>query len=233
MVKAAWKILDTNKDDVSRFHTTRVLVYTPPSENPTVQERCEPSLAGLVGLHIVHKTTSAPQWIWSTFEHVDNVPDTNDVAQNKLNARYNFFTPNCKNCTAQNEPPPKPWNPNLSAPPSQIVRVLPIAQNDVSAPPINSMFQKALSSIAPKSVWKNYQLISAQWPSIQPTTRCEISPIKPMGEPIPEFLANSTLESYTQRPTPQTGSSCISCHNNATTLSSKHADFTYLLERAH
>ena len=29
---------------------------------------------GLVGLHIVQRTPSRPQWIWSTFEQVDNVP---------------------------------------------------------------------------------------------------------------------------------------------------------------
>jgi cytochrome c len=31
---------------------------------------------GLVGLHIVQKTPSAPQWIWATFEHTGNVEGT-------------------------------------------------------------------------------------------------------------------------------------------------------------
>ena len=39
---------------------------------------------GLVGLHIAHKTQHAPQWIWSTFEQVDNYkgpdPSFNDPA---------------------------------------------------------------------------------------------------------------------------------------------------------
>ena len=30
---------------------------------------------GLVGLHIITRTNSAPQWVWSTFEHVANAPD--------------------------------------------------------------------------------------------------------------------------------------------------------------
>ena len=30
---------------------------------------------GLVGLHIIIRTNSAPQWVWSTFEHVANAPD--------------------------------------------------------------------------------------------------------------------------------------------------------------
>ena len=39
-----------------------------------VTGQCAPTLVGLVGLHIVQKTKSRPQWIWSTFEQVDNVP---------------------------------------------------------------------------------------------------------------------------------------------------------------
>ena len=30
---------------------------------------------GLVGLHLVSRTPKRPQWIWSSFEHVDNVPN--------------------------------------------------------------------------------------------------------------------------------------------------------------
>ena len=36
---------------------------------------CEEKKVALVGLHFVHKTKSRPQWIWTTFEHIDNVPD--------------------------------------------------------------------------------------------------------------------------------------------------------------
>ena len=35
---------------------------------------CSKSAVALVGLHIAIKTESRPQWVWSTFEHVDNVP---------------------------------------------------------------------------------------------------------------------------------------------------------------
>lgn len=78
MVKASWKVLDGN-DKRENFHTVDALVYTPgnsdPSKGPVVPESCKAEPVGLVGLHIVHKTSSAPQWVWSTFEHVDNVPE--------------------------------------------------------------------------------------------------------------------------------------------------------------
>jgi hypothetical protein len=32
----------------------------------------------LVALHFVYKTPSRPQWIWSTFEHADNVPESGE-----------------------------------------------------------------------------------------------------------------------------------------------------------
>jgi hypothetical protein len=35
---------------------------------------CAKSAVALVGLHIAIKTSSRPQWVWSTFEQVDNVP---------------------------------------------------------------------------------------------------------------------------------------------------------------
>ena len=35
---------------------------------------------GLVGFHIAQKTETSPQWIWSTFEHVDNLA-TNRLQQ--------------------------------------------------------------------------------------------------------------------------------------------------------
>jgi hypothetical protein len=33
----------------------------------------EPRRLALVGMHIAMRTTSSPQWMWATFEHVDNV----------------------------------------------------------------------------------------------------------------------------------------------------------------
>jgi hypothetical protein len=35
-------------------------------------DHCEVIDVALVGMHIVHKTESNPQWIWATFEHQDN-----------------------------------------------------------------------------------------------------------------------------------------------------------------
>ena len=63
--------------------------------------------------------------------------------------------------------------------------------------------------------------------------------------PAPPYLANSTLETYTQGTTPLASSSCMACHANATSFQPRPAtgeasrspfnqsDFTFTLEKAH
>lgn len=234
MVKAAWMPL-ASPSDTARFHSTQALVYTPATENPKVQESCTVQLVGLVGLHIAHKTQGAPQWIWSTFEHVDNVPNQDQVKSGKLASRYNFFDPACKDC-AVNQTPPRPWNPNKPIMvngklfKSQIVRVdvRPPLMVD-SANSHNAEAQALLAGVNPQSVWRNYELISTQWPT-QPG-KCAVAELED-GNPAPQFLANSTLETYIQGKVPGVSSSCIRCHNNAAMTTAKSSDFTFLLERA-
>jgi hypothetical protein len=56
---------------------------------------------GLVGMHIGHKSKTSPQWIWSTFEQVDNL-DVDAVAHPKLNP--SFVDPNCPMCAVNQQP---------------------------------------------------------------------------------------------------------------------------------
>ncbi len=220
MLKAAWVVMG-EKYDARQFHTTQALVYNNPDEQPGVKPACHLETVGLVGFHIAHKTQDEPQWIWSTFEHIANAPTK---GQPHSRSFYNYFNAACQDC-AINQPPPRPWNPATPhTPPTQVERVIPIT-NEVKA--LNAAYHSALESAVAGSVWKNYELISTQWP-----TNAN-SPIDPTGAPAPSFLANTTLETYIQGEVPQTSSSCIGCHNNATTTAGLFSDFTYLLQRAH
>jgi len=75
-VKAAWKELCTDSDKCrvvdypSRYFAREVIVY----DELTGDCEEQPRLMGLVGLHVIQKTFWAPQWIWTTFEQIDNVP---------------------------------------------------------------------------------------------------------------------------------------------------------------
>ncbi|GAB6464711.1 hypothetical protein bcgnr5380_60270 [Bacillus cereus] len=219
MVKSAWKVMGAG-DDAKRFHTAKALVYTNPGEHEGVQAACKLQTVGLVGLHIAHKTQGEPQWVWSSFEHVDNVPSQGEPIDK---AHYNFFNKSCTTCQV-NQPPPRPWNPNNPyTQPTQVMRVIPLTD---STKRLNATYQALLNKNFPGTVWANYELISTQWPT-NPT-----NPIDPIGNPAPTFLANATMETYIQGRVPKGSSSCMDCHNDATMHNGKPADFTYLLQRA-
>ena len=124
---------------------------------------------------------------------------------------------------SQHQPPPRPWDPNVEPFPagymSQVVRVIPVTEDTQK---LNQEFQALLAG----TVWENYMLISTQWPTDAK------SAIDPTGAPAPQFLANTTLETYIQGEVPLASSSCIDCHNNATTTQGTFSDFTYILELA-
>ena len=68
-IKAAWMDMSGVKNP-QRYYT-RTAYMMDPFANPVT---CKKVTVGLVGLHIVQKTQSRPQWVWSTFEQIDNVP---------------------------------------------------------------------------------------------------------------------------------------------------------------
>lgn len=219
MIKTAWVKMG-GKYDPAKFYTTYALVYNNPSEEAGVKPSCVLQQVGLVGFHIAHKTANEPQWVWSTFEHVDNVPT---MGQKPTLAAYNFFNAQCKDCQV-NEPPPRPWNPGTPfTKPTQAERVIAITPE---AQQLNASYHQALAAVVPDSVWLNYELVSTQWP-----TNAQ-SKTDPTGAPAPSFLANTTLETYIQGHVKQTSSSCTACHNNATSTTGMPSDFTYLLQRA-
>jgi hypothetical protein len=225
MVKAAWKILGAG-DDRTRFYTRKALVWTPGSTNPVRPATCAVSDVGMIGLHIATKVKDTPQWVWSTFEHRSNVPDLSSLPA-KL--PYSFYNQDCKDCTAVNKPPPRPWDPTKPGQPTQIARVTPI---DAPTVALNKSWQAALASVNPASPWQYYDLISTQWPT-QTSNGCNaLSETSPAGNPAPQFLANSTLESYIQSAVPNVSSSCIECHMNAAATTGKFSDFTYMLSMA-
>jgi hypothetical protein len=258
MVKASWKLM-TQSDLAKRsYHVIDGLLYRGANS-------CVPVKLGLIGFHVGHKTDSRQQWIWTTFEHKDNVPTQQQVKAGFHGETFSFYDVNHTDRPV-NQVPDGPWDPDtrkwdLSHPSkfkSQIVRTgidtrfndgFPATlQEDVEA--LNKKFH-SVPQIA-GTVWANYNLIITQWPSSFP---CVI--LKDPGHlpdptctPFPTFLANSTLETFSQplqladadkkNPgIPLATSSCISCHNNATTkppqnskTTAMRSDFTYILEKA-
>jgi hypothetical protein len=225
MLKVSWKVL-AGSDDPARFHTVDGLVYA--AANDRRPASCIEKKLGMVGFHIVHKTNTTPQWIWTTFEHIDNAPSEQAVVDGTARRHYSFYNYNCAAARCPvNQTPPQPWNPQIEPVPggfkSQVVRKLRLMEDVLS---LNANFTGLDGFLG--TVWQNYMLIGTQWPTDP------FSKVDPTGVPAPTYLANTTLETYNQGDLPLASSSCMACHNNATTLHlpAGASDFTFTLEKA-
>ncbi|PCR94635.1 hypothetical protein CP336_19955 [Pseudomonas fluorescens] len=228
-IKSSWRIL-TPRDNARRYLTmiARVARFNDQGEKIGVSE----AFLGLVGLHIITKANGYPQWIWSTFEQVDNVPPKVQVNgqwvdQPASGTAYSYFnaaapaaTLNQSPCDWQTQGPhqvcvPKPGTTFQT--PNPLNRVTPIA--DITNQ-INASYQADPG--LQKSVLKYYQLITTQRP-LMPD-----NPGNPLGQPTPALSANVTMESYIQP-----NSSCMNCHSMATPVKSPYkSDYSYLFKFA-
>jgi hypothetical protein len=191
-LKIAWKVLGKT-DDASRFFTMDGFIKDEDKNNKEITRKVK---LGLVGLHIGHKSASSPQWIWSTFEQIDNLA-TDQVAHPNLNP--SFANPSCEIC-AVNVLPVADKNGVYPRIPVQAWRSVPIP-NDKMA--LNAQVRTAMAKSG--SVWQYYQLIDTQWPTgpTSPPANPK-GPLpdavanKPGGNPTPVYLTNITMETYFQ-----------------------------------
>lgn len=210
-VKSAWLDM-TGIQNPERFHTRSAYVYDPDSG------QCTPKTMGLVGLHIVVKTPTRPQWIWASFEQIDNIP------QNGAQAPYNFNDGSgtlMPRTNPINYPPPAPT-------PTQkfnVTRTRPINASTVQT---NAAYQQVLKTKG-SGVWQYYQLVMTQWPTPGKTPGNSGAPpftipgCNPNNPPLPcgnqnpgTAFSNITMETFDQT---ALSTSCMACHSNAQTQS--------------
>jgi hypothetical protein len=247
-IKTAWRMLDPSQGDrLDRYYTVDATIQVDAQHSQSGRPMTIEAKLGLVGFHVIQRTKQpSPQdWIWSTFEHMDNAPLADNARDPTLIAppiptqgtppasvtqAYSYFNPNYHGPT--NVPPalgsgesvykwaPRPPFASAYANPggfgTQVVRCWQIfPATDL----VNKYFQKLLKG----SVWENYQLIGSQWmggTENQPGANGN----------IPRYLSNTTLETYIQF---SSFGSCLECHNSAATkVKGLGANFSFLLERA-
>jgi hypothetical protein len=220
-IKLSWKELGPN-DEASRFLTKRLEISTSQSpSSPLPPTRM--ITAGLVGMHISMRTQSSPEWIWATFEQVDNVRQ-NKMANGKL-SHANFTNPslvsppvnqlparnggcdeNGQNCTT--------WYEDRTQAPVQVARVVLPTQPNLNeddarlatgTEALNTQVQAILGSQS--SVLQYYELVGAQWP-VHPRAAAFVGGAnsapgsiqhKVPGDILPVFLVNTTMETYFQK----------------------------------
>ena len=215
-IKLAWKQLGDN-DIPSRYLTREAIVVSTSFDekgNP-VKTRSK-QLLGLVGMHITALTQTAPNWIWTTFEQVDNVV-ANDLEFGKsLKGERIRVHPNFNNTDNPTKPvnvlPPKnavpdakgdftTWNEKKTTNPVQLTRLVPIPPATAA---LNHMVQTLLAKES--SVLQYYELVGAQWP-VQPGfpafpggagSAPESVLFKTPGRVVPVYVINTVLEFYFQ-----------------------------------
>jgi len=214
-IKASWRIL---KSADPAYYTMTATVAGLPNNPVTL---------GLVGLHLVINTQLHPEFVWATFEHVNNAPNcTNPQAPPA--AGWSFLSSSCATCLQQNGvngcpqcnfnvAPTTP--PGITGPATQVCRVYSDGTdpgsmtngnnndtNRFNIDTLNSQIAGFLSQLpvtSPMSVWKNYTLVSGLWTN---------GGVPSGGADVQRGsleAANTTMETFYQQP----NHNCFSCHN--------------------
>jgi hypothetical protein len=197
-LRLAWKIMGGG-DQRARFYRKTV----------RVPDKADPVEVGLVGLHINHKTLNHPEWIWSTFEHIDNVRG-NPLGEGRRSLP-SFYNPACPACATNK----KPTEENGLCDATGVCRTQVTRGSAIPADTaaLNTQVQHLLR--ARGSLWQYYELIGTQYRS--PNT----------GKLTPRVLRNSVMETYLPR------SNCLGCHGKAKIADGrKDADGSFLLRKA-
>jgi hypothetical protein len=247
-LKSAWRILPNGSANARYLTTQAVLV--------TSSGACTTATMGLVGLHIIHKTVTQPQFIWATFEQVDNVPPaapatfSNPSCKCQTAIPHSCISPppggavfqNClsrqtqgQNCTANTPPPYDNETAGCRAFPTQVTRARPISSG--SSDPVvatNTAAQQLITGTNAKSVFQYYQLVDVLW-SVSPQDSYTNSPGKP-GPVTPLSMSGATPDpnalpvANTTMETYVQSLTCLTCHVHASVANGKYAsDFSFIM----
>lgn len=206
LVKAAWREVDA--EDAPYFHTTEACVCDDEKlDKNGVPVDCEVKTMGLAGFHLMTKTEAAPQWIWSTYEQVDNTTAIHPQVQPL----------NDPDCPAERCPPNRQTAEGI---PTQLTRVIQIPDQD----PVCHAKDQAVNNLAklnadvqkdPKlldSFLRYYEVVGTQWP-LPGSDQLDGKKKKTQFQVRPELLGNTTMESFSQNT-----STCMGCHVMSRTL---------------
>jgi hypothetical protein len=183
-VKSAWMVLKGGESNRSRYYHRKAWVRTraPGSDKaPT----CTREEVALIGLHIVQKTLNSPQWIWSSFEHVDNL--TNRRPADSPDAIAPFALHDASTDGLATHPV---WPMSEPAVPFNVARVYPLHPAAIATNRRYVAALRALKVAGPGDVlWQHYRLVTTQWPRDPRSPQVE-------GVSFPRLLLNGQAYSY-------------------------------------
>ncbi len=221
LVKATWRQLTLDEYNSGRYLTAPIIRYRNPDPSNT-EAFCYETIDaaptestlpyGLTGLHIIHKTTNYPTFVFATFEQVDNL---NSGLPDSSLFYYN------RNST----PPILPGKQTVTS------RAHPISDetNDVTSQVHLQLRQLLADNGLSDSVWLYYKLIGVQGAATDPsdtegTDYFLANIVTETNEALRSF--SGTLNNNTGTINPQntnlrkgqtafTGGGCKGCHGNA------------------
>jgi hypothetical protein len=233
--KASWKVVADGTAPTG-FYTEKTTVPLLKNKKGGGIEvdgtKTRPVTVALVGLHVVGVTDNHPEFLWGTFEQVQNAPDLPPSLPSPSpvsNQSFTFYAANTA-ASACNQPSPAPSVTDKAkqtvAPVTNVFRqfatgnAAPNRTADILA--LNTSAQTEMSNMGsfnppqPKeTVWANYKLIGTLW--LQANT-LQPNDGNMVNEGVGSVnLANATLETYFQG----TGNSCFLCHNTQGSTSPK------------
>jgi len=239
-IKAAWTPLPADHSLDYRYKTATAEIQDPRTKSVRTVT------VGLVGLHIIRKTIGRQQWIWATFEQIDNSPDeaagggfSPPALPHNSNQQpspgFTFFNPACNpandpayGCVHNAPPTPcllgstkcQPYNA-----PMQITRLNPVAD---PANSVTAYVWSLLAAQAPQSVFNYYRLINVQWPQqsqiVPAGQRLPLPfgnptpPVSPNPDANPPLPANQIIANTTLESFQQSSASCMDCHARYTQI---------------
>ncbi|WP_108115768.1 hypothetical protein [Kordia periserrulae] len=207
-IKASWReISDADYDRLkNRYKIITAMVpqtVKVKSRDSVIMKDYKETKLGLVGLHIIQKTPTMPQFHWATFEHVDLAPEKplkeSDVDWLLYNPEKYMDTPN--------------QTPNVKkdsiTTPVQVIKEHE-ATVGLDAKVLNKFVHERIAKLAPESVFKYYKLVDSQWPSsaVSDDDNLTFTPLKDGGK-TPMIMTNVSMETYIQK------ISCLDCHVGA------------------
>ncbi len=154
-IKAAWRELVDGVDDPSRYYTHEVIVY----ENQGSGVKAVNKTYALVGLHIIRKTRHYPTFIFTTFNHVDNIKTGVRYVNESAAVGQPAYYKEDANGT------PQPFDTIPDTIPGGSIAIL--KQEDVHTiqPELiafNAAAQQQINAANENSVWQYYELLGVQ-----------------------------------------------------------------------
>ena len=217
-IKLAWKILE-DSDYKERYFSDEGYIINDTTGNP------EKKNLGLIGFHISQKTPTGKQWVWSTFEHIDNLDQNIIEVNGKRTLIHPTLTnPDCEICPVNIDNDNNTYTYHETAHgnyrkinndslkyyaeskqmKTQSKRMVDIP---VRVDRVNKLMQAYFKDQG--SVWQYYQLIDTQYPidqNAQPATSTATEYYipnsvvnKPGGKPNLAFLTNISMETFFQK----------------------------------